>query len=171
MIISGTLQITSSSEVEWCQSGSYSASVLPWRYFQANSSVSRITGTMTISISTVAVTTRLPCWAAISPAGFNTTALLQPARLAAAKAAASQVGPRSFFSWSIARRVKKRARPCVARAGAALGVNANYWTETNVIRLAHLSIGHFVQGQTYGVMAGRMRPAGATMAARMADWA
>ena len=46
------------------------------------------------SINKVAVTTKSPCWAAMSPAGLSTTALLQPVRVAAKAAAASQNGPR-----------------------------------------------------------------------------
>src|SRR5256885_10335333 len=60
-----------------------------------------ITGMMMISISKVAVTTRLPCCAAMSPAGLSTTALLQPVRLAVKAAAVSHAGPRGSLIFSM----------------------------------------------------------------------
>ena len=73
MISSGADQITSSSWVEWSQSGLYVASLFDARYFHAKKIVSAITGTMISSISTVDRTIRSPCWRATSPAGSSTT--------------------------------------------------------------------------------------------------
>lgn len=73
MISSGAAQMTSSSWVEWSQSGLYVAFVARPVSLRAKKIVSAITGTMISSISTVEMTIRLPCWRAISPAGSRTT--------------------------------------------------------------------------------------------------
>src|SRR3546814_8843187 len=64
MISSGADQMTSSSWVEWSQSGLYVASLFDARYFHAKKIVSPITGTMISSINTVDRTIKSPCWRA-----------------------------------------------------------------------------------------------------------
>src|SRR4051812_16204617 len=69
MIAHGMLQTTASMRCEYDQLGVYVAEVLDARYFQANHSVRMITGTTTISISSVAVMISDFSSAAIWPLG------------------------------------------------------------------------------------------------------
>src|SRR3546814_16969914 len=72
MISSGADQMTSSSWVEWSQSGLYVAYLFDARYFHAKKIVSTITGKMISSIHTVHRTLNSPCWRETSPALSST---------------------------------------------------------------------------------------------------
>ena len=59
-------------------------------------------------VSSVAVITNCPCWAATSPAGLSTTALLQPVNRAAKAAGASQHGLRVSLIFNMLRARQRR---------------------------------------------------------------